>query len=333
MPQLRKDPLRDRWVIIATDRANRPNQFDAQSEPGGRGPCPFCAGNEDMTPPEILAYRPHGSEKSGWTLRVVPNKFPALIAGTGLKHHVDDLHDFVDGFGAHEVIIETSRHESQMSALTETEFEDAVAAYQERVLALKEDRRLRHILIFRNQGAAAGATIEHAHSQLVALPLVPQQIEEELSAALIHYRRKGQCLYCEIASQELQQGSRVVAESDAFLVICPFASRVPYETWILPKRHSPYFENAPKHECAELARLFRKTLLRLDRVLSNPAFNSIIHSMPFNEPGNEHYHWHVEILPKLTQVAGFEWGSGFYINPVTPEAAALSLRAEGENPS
>ncbi|MGH7845503.1 MAG: galactose-1-phosphate uridylyltransferase [Candidatus Binatia bacterium] len=333
MPQLRKDPIRDRWVIIATDRANRPNQFDAQSVLSRRGPCPFCAGNEDMTPPEILARRPHGSEKSSWTLRVVPNKFPALITEAGLKPCVDGIYDFVNGFGAHEVIIETPRHESNMSALTDVECEDAVAVYQERVSALKKDRRFRHILIFKNQGAAAGATIEHAHSQLIALPLVPQQIVEELSSASIHYQSKGQCVYCDIVSQELKQGSRVVIEGDLFLVVCPFASRVPFETWILPKCHSPYFENAPEGECAELARVLKATLRRLNRALSYPSFNSIIHSMPFDAPGREYYHWHIEILPKLARVAGFEWGSGFYINPVTPEAAALSLRVEGEKPS
>ena len=333
MPQLRKDPLRDRWVIIATDRANRPNQFEAQSDLSRGGPCPFCAGNEDMTPPEILAYRPHGSEKSSWTLRVVPNKFPALSAEADLKPRVDGVYDFMNGFGAHEVIIETRRHESDVGALSTAELEDAVAVYQERILALKEERRFRHVLIFKNQGAAAGATIEHAHSQLIALPLVPQQIVEELSAALTHYQRKRQCLYCDMVSQELKQGSRVVIEGDLFLVICPFASRVPFETWILPKRHSAYFEYAPKPECAELARLFKEILFRLNRALGNPSFNSIIHSMPFDAPGHEHYHWHIEILPKLTQVAGFEWGSGFYINPVTPEAAALSLRAEGKKPS
>jgi UDPglucose--hexose-1-phosphate uridylyltransferase len=328
MSQLRKDPLLDRWVIIATERANRPNQFDAHDGLPGGGPCPFCAGNEDMTPPEIMAYRPQPPEKSGWSLRVVPNKFPALSAAHDFEPDTDGIYDSLNGFGAHEVIIETPRHESNMAHLAAGEFENAITAYQERILALKRESRLRHVLIFKNQGLAAGATIEHVHSQLVALPLVPRQVADELSVASQYYQRCERCLYCALVAEEFKQQRRVVSNGATMLAVCPFASRFPFETWVLPKRHGARFEHASEHERAELAQMLKQILLRLNRGLGNLSFNWMIHSMPFHEPGHEHYHWHVEIIPKLTQVGGFEWGSGFHINPVSPEAAALSLRVD-----
>ncbi len=328
MPQLRKDPIVGRWVIIAAERAQRPTQFEGHGNTTRRDPCPFCANNEELTPPEIAAYRPNGSSRDqpGWTLRVVPNQYPALVTEGEFCLQVNGMYESVNGYGAHEVIIETPRHETHMASLSDREFEHVVAVYRERILELKKDPRFRYILIFKNQGREAGATIEHTHSQLIALPIVPLTVRDELQGATTHYRTHNRCIYCDVLLQETAAKARIVSENDSFLVICPFASRFPAETWILPKRHAAHFEYGLTHEYADLASALKSTLLGLHRALSQPAFNYIVHTMPFGEPENGHYHWHVEIIPKLTQVAGFEWGTGFYINPMPPEEAALLLR-------
>ncbi|MBI2349133.1 MAG: galactose-1-phosphate uridylyltransferase [Deltaproteobacteria bacterium] len=328
MPQLRKDPVVGRWVIISTERAKRPGHYEHPKNPPKSGPCPFCEGNEGLTPPEIMAYRPGGShrESPGWTLRVVPNKFPALMIEGDLDRRGDGVYDLMNGVGAHEVVIETPSHETNMGVLSEKQFEEILWAYRDRVLDLRKDKRFRYVLIFKNQGAAAGATLEHTHSQLIALPIVPRSVTDELVAAQEYYKYKERCIYCDVLRQELEERARVVSENESFAVICPFAPRFPFETWILPKKHSSYFEHASKQEYLDLSRSLRETLVRLNRALNDPPFNYIIHSMPFGEAENGHYHWHLEVMPKLTQVAGFEWGTGFYINPVTPEESTSCLR-------
>jgi UDPglucose--hexose-1-phosphate uridylyltransferase len=328
MPQLRKDPVVGRWVIISTERGKRPQHHQQQPAAGRGASCPFCEGSEGLTPPEIMAYRPGGSQPQspGWTLRVVPNKFPALVIEGDLDRRGDGVYDLMNGVGAHEVIIETPRHEANMAALSEKQFEDVLWAYRDRILDLRRDHRFRYVLIFKNQGAEAGATLEHTHSQLIALPIVPRSVVDELTGAQDYFKYKERCIYCDIVRQELEERIRIVSENESFVVVCPFAPRFPFETWILPKRHSSYFEHASKPEFGDLAAALREVLLRLNRVLEDPPFNYIVHSMPFGEQENGHYHWHIEVMPKLTQVAGFEWGTGCYINPVAPEDSAASLR-------
>lgn len=328
MPQLRKDPVVGRWVIISTERAKRPNAYYRRQGPQKNDPCPFCPGNEGVTPPEITALRTDGSppDAPGWTLRIVPNKFPALTIEGDRDLRREGVYDLMDGLGAHEVIIETPNHETNMGRLSEKQFEAVLRTYRERILDLRRDKRFRYIQIFKNQGVEAGETIEHTHSQVIALPIVPSHVTEELLGAENYYGDKARCVYCDIVEWEIGGKSRVVSESKDFVVICPFASRLPFETWILPKKHSPYFEYASEPECVELSRTLKKTLMRLNRSLNNPPFNYIIHSQPFEQAGQTPYHWHIEIIPKLTQVAGFEWGTGFYINPVAPEVSAVALR-------
>ena len=331
MPQLRKDPVVGRWVIISTERANRPIHREPRKNTSPADPCPFCQGNEEMTPPEIMAYRPDGSRPntSGWSLRVVPNKYPALMIEGDLDRRGEGVYDLMNGVGAHEVIIETPGHETNAGELSEKQFEDVIWACRDRVLDLRKDKRFRYVLIFKNQGSEAGATMEHTHTQLIALPIVPRNVIDELVGANEYYKYKERCIYCDTLRQEIEDQARVVSENDNFVVICPFASRFPFETWILPKKHSPYFEHATKQEYVDLSRSLRETLIRLNRALNDPPFNYIIHSNPLEERENGCYHWHIEIMPKLTQVAGFEWGSGFYINPVTPEESTRSLREIG----
>ncbi|MBZ5546082.1 MAG: galactose-1-phosphate uridylyltransferase [Acidobacteriia bacterium] len=329
MPELRKDPITGRWVIIATDRAKRPTDFVREKvEIHGSGFCPFCSGNEAKTPPEILAYRKDGSPRDapGWSLRVVSNKFPALgIEGT-LNRQGEGLYDKMNGIGAHEVIIETPDHRMTLASMPARAVEDVLWAFRDRILDLKKDRRFKYILIFKNHGEAAGASLEHTHSQLIALPVVPKRVREEVDSAKEYYNFKERCIFCDIIRQEVEDGVRMIAENQAFIALAPYAPRFPFEMWIVPKVHQSAFEESQKYEFEQLAVILKDMLTRLDRVLDSPAYNYVIHTSPIPEASNDYYHWHLEIMPKLTKVAGFEWGTGFYINPTPPEESAKFLR-------
>ncbi len=330
MPELRRDPVIGRWVIISTERANRPHDFFHHEVrvQASTGLCPFCPGQESLTPTEILAYRPQGGEhnSSGWTVRVVPNKFPALQVEGELGREGIGLYDRMNGVGAHEVIIETADHKETLATLSPKLIEDVLWAFRDRIVDLKRDVRLRYILVFKNHGAAAGATLEHTHSQLIALPVIPTNVLAEIEGCRTHFQQKERCIYCDIIRQEISDRARLVAENPEFLAITPFASRFPFEMWILPKRHAAYFEESQKTQFDMLARTLSECLRRMDHVLTRPAYNYILHTSPLHEKTGDFYHWHIELIPKLTQVAGFEWGTGFYINPVTPEEAARVLR-------
>jgi len=329
VPELRKDPVVGRWVIIATDRAKRPTDFVRERvEIKGSSFCPFCYGNESKTPPEILAYRSDRSARDtpGWSLRVVPNKFPALgIEGT-LNRQGEGLYDKMNGIGAHEVIIETPHHRETLATLPVSQVESVLWAYRDRILDLKKDRRFKYMLIFKNYGEAAGASLEHTHSQLIALPVIPKRVLEEVEETRHYYDYKERCLFCDIIRQEISSSVRLVAENEEFVALSPFAPRFPFEIWILPRAHQSAFEESSKREFEQLAALLKDMLGRLEAVLDHPAFNYVIHTSPVPETLNEYYHWHVEIMPKLTKLAGFEWGTGFYINPTPPEEAAKFLR-------
>ncbi len=328
MPELRKDPIVGRWVIISTDRAKRPTDFSREPVKMRGGFCPFCPGNEGKTPHEVLAYRPNGasSDSQGWTVRVVPNKFPALGIEGILSRQAEGMFDKMSGIGAHEVIIETPEHDATLATLPEKRIEDVLWAYRDRIVDLKKDRRFKYILIFKNHGPQAGATLEHGHGQLIALPIVPKHVIEELEGSKQYYIYKERCVFCDIVRQETESGVRVVAENDGFLTLAPYAPRFPFETWILPKRHESAFENSSSQVYESLAKALKNLLLRADKVLDYPAYNLVIHTAPVQEAAMDHYHWHIEFMPRLTKIAGFEWGTGFYQNPTPPEEAAKYLR-------
>lgn len=329
MPELRKDPVTGRWVIIATDRAKRPTDFVRDKvEIRATGFCPFCYGNESKTPPEIMAYRADGSARNapGWSLRVVPNKFPALGIEGSLSRQGEGIYDKMNGIGAHEVIIETPDHHLTLANLPPQQIENVFWAFRDRIIDLKKDRRFRYILIFKNHGEAAGASLEHTHSQLIALPVVPKRVWEEVEGAKEYYTFKERCIFCDMIRQEVESGVRLIADNEGFAALAPFAPRFPFEIVIIPKVHQSAFEESLKYEFDQLALILKDMLQRLDRVLEMPAYNFIIHTSPVPETSNDYYHWHMEIMPKLTKVAGFEWGTGFYINPTPPEESAKFLR-------
>ncbi len=326
MPELRKDPIVGRWVIIATDRARRPSA--AKFEPAADGGfCPFCEGHEDKTPHEIIAYRERGTraDDRGWRVRVVPNKFPALQVEGDLNKRGEGIYDRMNGVGAHEVIIECPFHEISMASLSEDNIREVLWAYHDRLFDLKKDRRLVYGMIFKNVGAAAGASLEHSHSQLIVTPIVPISVWEEMNGALEFYNYRGRCIFCDMIHQELGGEKRIVLDTPNFVSLAPYASRFPVETWILPKNHASHFENIQKTEVDELGTVLKTILLKLETALDRPAYNYVVHTAPFDTQSLPHYHWHIEIIPRLTRVAGFEWGTGFYINPVPPEQAAEFL--------
>ena len=211
--------------------------------------------------------------------------------------------------------------------MSETEIERVLWAWRERMLDLKRDVRLKYILVFKNHGAAAGATLEHPHGQLIALPIVPDFVRDEIEGARRHFAIKQRCVFCDIVAQERRDERRLIQENAEMIAIAPYAPRFAFETWLLPRRHAARFEEAPKTEYESLARLLKAVLQRLDRALEAPPFNLVLHTSPFEEAVGDIYHWHIEIMPRVTRVAGFEWGTGFYINPTPPEEAAQVLRA------
>jgi UDPglucose--hexose-1-phosphate uridylyltransferase len=331
LPELRKDPITGRWVIIATERAKRPSDFIRQPVTvAAQGVCPFDYGNEHKTPPEILAYRNSGGRNEpGWRVRVVANKFPVLGIEGELNRQGEGMYDKMNGIGAHEVIIETPEHAATLAEMPERQIEEVLWAFRDRVNDLKKDRRFRYILLFKNYGEAAGASLEHPHSQLIALPVIPKRVKEEVDASKQFYDLKERCIFCDIIREESAAGVRLVMETDRFTVLEPYAPRFPFETWILPKLHQSHFEDSDAPTFQNLAWVLRSTMRKIDKALERPAYNFIVHSAPVQDAPLPHYHWHVEIMPKLTKVAGFEWGTGFYINPTPPEESARFLREAG----
>lgn len=329
MSQLRRDPILGRWVIISSDRTLRPTDFRPRRDfRPPEGFCPFCSGNEYTTPPELLAVRDEGGSANGtgWSLRVVPNKFPALvIEGSLSPTGGDGMFQAMNGIGAHEVVIETPEHNATLPSMTTEQIRAVLGAFGERVTDLARDKRFVYAMVFKNHGPSAGATLEHPHSQLIALPVLPKQIDEELKASLMHYRQSGQCVYCAMAAEELSSRSRVIIENDHFVAFCPFAPAFSFETWILPKKHHSSYEHSG-HLYESLAGILKELLAKMEGALGMPDYNFVLHNAPLRANDLAHYHWHLEIIPRTGEVAGFEWGSGFFINPTPPEEAAAFLR-------
>jgi UDPglucose--hexose-1-phosphate uridylyltransferase len=326
MPELRKDPISGRWVIIAGERARRPHQFAKGKDPARQEPCPFCTGNEAMTPAEVLAYRNESSpaNSSGWSVRVVPNKYPALVGFPTEISATDSIYQSSHALGAHEVIIESAEHVVNLRALPVESIAQILRAYRERMIELRKDPRWRYLLIYKNQGDRAGATLEHIHSQLIALPTLPAQAADELRRARRHYDSTRHCMYCAMMEREINASKRLVLSSERFVALCPFAPRFAYETWILPRRHAEAFEQTSDEELADLASVLKGFIGKLSRALDDPPFNYLIQSLCCQS--DSRYHWRIEILPQVSRAAGFEWGTGMHINSVAPEQAARLLR-------
>ena len=315
-------------MIIAPERAARPTDFPVERRKAAGGFCPFCEGHEKRTPSEIAAFRSAGSaaDGPGWSVRVVPNRFPALSKGERLREKGDVLFPAMSGFGCHEVIIESPRHFLSTSEMAPEAVAEVLRMYHLRILALREVAGLAYAMIFKNVGAAAGATLEHCHSQLIATPAVPRIVAAELRGAEEYFQAAGRCVFCALLERERAEGARMIRENEDFAAFAPYASRFPFEVWILPRKHTAFFGEQEIGSLPGLANILCEILAGLDIALDSPAYNYIIHTVPFSGESEACYHWHLEVIPRVTRVAGFEWGSGFHINPVPPERAAEMLR-------
>ena len=326
MPELRKDPLIDRWVIIATERAKRPMEFHvARDEPLPEGACPFCVQGTD---------RSTGQPEE--TVRIVPSLHPVLRRDGDPSRRMRGMYQVADGIGVHEVLIESVRHISNAADLPVEQLRAVLGTLLTRMTELARDPLFRYALWFKNYGALAGAGgIQHAHSQVIATPVTPLRVKEELVGARRYFAEQQRCLICDLLRQEQESQVRVVADFPHMIAICPFASRFPFEMWILPKRHACDFTTMSATELSDLASILKHVLSRLKTVLDDPPYNVLLHTAPFRHPTRksgywktveQNYHWHLELIPRLTRVAGFEWGTGSYINPTLPEEAATYLR-------
>ncbi|HUK13864.1 MAG TPA: galactose-1-phosphate uridylyltransferase [Thermoanaerobaculaceae bacterium] len=343
MSELRFDPIKRRWSIIATERRFRPHEFKrpAPEAPGDIGACPFEYGAEGATPQEIFAIgKPNRLPNSpDWQVRVVPNKFPALRVEGELTREAVGIFDRVNGVGAHEVIVETPDHHKAVADMTAEEIALVLRAWRERLVDLRRDIRIRYVLFFKNHGREAGASLFHPHSQLIATPIIPTAVVEELNVAREHWAHKERCIYCDLIQQERAFADRVAMETDQFVLLEPFAASFPFETWLLPKTHSHDFALCTDQALLGLARVVRDFLRRIRVLLDDPPYNFILHTAPspHPRPGQPHYwttieydfHWHLEFIPRITRIAGFEWGSGYTINPTPPEESARFLRDAG----
>jgi UDPglucose--hexose-1-phosphate uridylyltransferase len=328
MPELRQNSFTKEWVIIATERAKRPEEMAVHRPPKTISPhvdtCPFCPGNEDKTPPELL--RVPGGNGNGWQVRVVPNKFAALSREVTPQRTIHRSRRVINGFGVHDVIIETPDHSQAMALLSDAQVADVLRVYKTRYSQLSLDSRIAHVTIFKNHGVDAGTSLEHPHSQLVATPVISLQVRQRFQEALRHFDDFGECMFCQAIEEELGEGKRIVVVTEHFVAFELFASPAPFSTHIYPRRHMASFGDISEAEITDLGRVLRTVLAKLYHGLSNPDFNYTIRTAPAELIGARYFHWYLSIIPRLTRVAGFELGSGMFINTVLPEAAAEFLR-------
>jgi UDPglucose--hexose-1-phosphate uridylyltransferase len=321
-PQLRRDPIIDRPVIISTDRLGRPQELVTSSELPRPTVCPFCAGNERLTTEPTYVDPQQGP----WRVRVVGNTFPAVRGASDPLPETAGLFHSVAAAGIHEVVIACPQHETSLSRLPADHLADFLRALCARMSSLLRDRPELYPLIFNNHKAAAGASMAHAHAQLLALAVVPELVQRELDSASRHRKLKDACIFCDMIEHEQRDGARLVLQSPRFIVLAPFASRFPCELWLLPRHHACHFDKLSGIELTELGEVFHTVLNKLDRGLLDPPYNFVIHTAPRSAPEADAFHWHIEFLPRLTGIAGFEFGTGIHINPVPPEQAAEYLR-------
>lgn len=327
MSELRQNPFTKKWVIIATERAKRPHELVKKAEeskplPSYVAHCPFCPGNEHLTPPESLSMMRDGR----WQVRAVPNKFAALSSDGELSRRLDGLRCVVSGVGLHEVIVETPDHSKTTALLSEAEIEMIVTMYKQRYIGITADPRVEHVTIFKNHGLAAGTSIEHPHSQMIATPIIPPDIRSRMEEALRFYDISGQCIFCKVLADELHEKVRLIHETEHFVSFIPFAALTPFSLWIFPRRHMASFGEIRPEEIHDFAHILRLVLAKLYYGLGNPDFNYIIRTAPCEGRYLRYYHWYLTVIPRLTRMAGFELGSGIYINPTIPEANAEFLR-------
>ena len=327
MPELRQNPITKDWVIFATERAKRPHEFIKTSRhtekiPTYKSDCPFCPGNEDDLSLETFCLR----AGDGWRVRVVPNKYPALSAIGDRTRKVEGIHRIISGVGFHEVIVEHPRHDLTPALMTIADVQNILIAYRQRYIEIRKDPRIEAIIIFKNHGESAGTSIEHPHSQIAAIPVVPYQFRVRIDEAIRYFDDTGECIFCRNLQDELDTQERIVLESKHFVAFIPYAALSPFHLWIYPRRHASSFDDTTDAELADLAFTLKTVLAKLYHGLNNPDYNFTIRSIPTDETYTDYFHWYLAIVPRVSKSAGFEIGSGMYINTSMPEDSAKFLR-------
>ncbi|MCX8093056.1 MAG: galactose-1-phosphate uridylyltransferase [Candidatus Goldbacteria bacterium] len=325
MSEIRRDPITNRWIITLDDKYFNPSSVSSIpiDLPQIDKNCPFCPGNDSKISKVIFELK---DKNDGWKIKVIPNNRPYLMVEKQLKKQGRGIFDVISGTGANEVIIENPLHNIDIDKLDIQSISDIIKTYINRTLDLKKDIRFEYIFIFKNRGPDAGGTLFHPYSQLIALPVIPKRISEEIESSLKYFELKNRCIFCDIIDNELLNNERVVKETENYVVITPFASRVAFELCILPKFHSTHFYNLNEQQISELSTVLKDVIYRLNKSLNNPSYNYMIHTAPVKSEEIPYYHWHIEIMPRIKRTEGFEWGTGFYINPTLPEDVAEYLR-------
>lgn len=322
MSEVRYDIVTGKIAIISTERGKRPHDFKINHTEKQNTVCPFCPGNEEMTPPVLIEYK---DENGMWTLRGFNNKFAALNKNGEGKYNCS-FYKAQYGYGVAEIIVESPYHDATLGSLSLEQIKDIFMALIERYRQIAEDNEIKYIQMFKNFGAQGGASLEHGHWQIIAIPFVPDIIEKEILGTERYIKENGECPYCATIEYEVKENIRVINQNDKFIAICPYASQYAYESWILPKRHRGRFEELDEDGVKSLAELFKPVIEKYEQEFNMPSYNIVIHTLPLFDDRN--YHWHIEILPRLTTAAGFELATGVYINPAPPEMAASILRIE-----
>lgn len=330
--ELRKDPLLGRWVAVLNE-PKPPHEYVYPTDPGGEGSCIFCTGREGETLGEIFSVPRSSQASKRWWTRVVPHSSPVFRVEGELGRKGEGMYDKMNSIGANEIIIESPDHSVLPEDMGLEQMMRVVRTYRDRMADLERDTRLRYTLIYKNSGPGAGALYSHPISHLASTPVIPKRVKEELDGAKQYFSYKERCIFCDIVREELRVGSRVVLETRHFAAFCPYASKFPFETWIVPKRHHCAFQEITQEEIEDMAYILSAMLQKIRRCFKGLSFNYFIHSAPNRIPRKDHwhtlgedFHWHLEIMPRLIQTSGFEWGSGFYILPTSPESAAGYLK-------
>jgi len=325
MAELRREPITRMWVVVTNDNPKGPSDylpFKPPYRPQEAGtPCPFCPGNEAMTPKEIFSLSGDGGR---WSVRVVPNKFPFFHIEGSYDRRPEGMYDVMEAIGAHEIIVEAREHTQGFATMEPKQIENILLACRERLIDLEKDERFQQFLILKNY---PGVFNRHPHSHIMAMPVIPRRIDEEIWGTLDYYQRKERCIFCDIVKEEMSVKKRVILETAHFLIFSPFASRYPFESWIVPKVHGPDFHRMTEEEMADLSAGIQSLFHRFFKLLSDPPYSVTVHTSPVrNRFHRPEYHWHIETRLRIGLREGFEWGTGFFVNPTPPEDAAMFLR-------
>lgn len=328
MAELRREPVTRMWVVVTNDHPKGPSDYLPFKPPYQpqemEGECPFCPGNEGTTPKETFSLSREGG---GWSVRVIPNKFPFFHIEGEFDRRPEGMYDVMDAIGAHEIVVEAPEHKQSYAFMETPQIEKILFAYRERLMDLEKDRRFQQFLILKNY---PGVFNRHPHSHILAMPVIPRRIDEEVWGTLDYYQRKERCIFCDIIKEEILMKKRVVLETVHFLVFSPFASRYPFETWIVPKKHSPDFHHIDEEEMEDLSVAIQSLSIRFYKLLSDPPYSLAFHTSPIQSRFHRsEYHWHIETRLRIGLREGFEWGTGFFVNPTPPEDAAAYLREVG----